>query len=194
MAEALHLRRTEGKTQRLADAVFRIAVIVMKLARDRECRGRRLTGDDVDREPVGIGQPHDLAAARRRRGFHGDAFRIGQTLQILDALGVEAEPDESGLALLGHVTERPAVRASHIENVALALGPNEAELEQKRLHLVEVRRSKSHIGDICHADHESPPCLNTSRGTTSNGRARIFSISVSLTPSPCKITVAISFA
>jgi hypothetical protein len=68
--------------------------------------GERLAGDDLDGAAVRVGQAHDLAAARRGIVLHRDAFGDREALEILDAVGLQAQRREAGIAERGLVHER----------------------------------------------------------------------------------------
>lgn len=68
---------------------------------------------------------------------------------------MEAEAEETRLALFGDMHEGTWVAAACIKDGTRALDGFKAKLVEKGLHLFEVRRAETHIGNIGHTDHEA---------------------------------------
>jgi hypothetical protein len=105
--------------------------------------------DDLDLVAVGIGQAHAFAASGLVDGLDGRrALDPRQPVQILEARGVNGDPDITGLAQFGHVEVVRRIGSTHVEGGLRPIGPHHAEISEESLFLVEVGRAQPPISEI----------------------------------------------
>ena len=110
--------------------------------------------DDLDLEPIRVGQAHPLAAARLVEGLDtGRAVDPRQLFEIVRARRMERDADIFRLAQFGDVDVVRRVAAAHIKRGRGALGPHHAESGQKLFLLVEIGGPQAPVGKIGGSDY-----------------------------------------
>ena len=151
MAKPLDVRRAALN----AFVIERVAPLGLVLAEidlrpvERDFRQHRHAVDDLDLEPVGVGQAHAPAAAGLvdvldLRG----AVDARQFVEVFEAAGVEGDADVFRVAQFGHVEVVRRVGAAHVERILGAVGAHHAERGEEFLLLVEIGRAQPPISEI----------------------------------------------
>ena len=154
MAQARDARGLEGGTLQVDDALL----FPGEVDRQRIAHGQFLGGlhamHDVEAIVVGAGQAHAATTAGRVDVFNrGRAGQFRRRLQFGGRSREHADRDKARRALFDDVDVGIGAGAAHEQAVASSAIFDHAEIDEKRRHLVEVRRAENAINDILNLQH-----------------------------------------
>ena len=151
--DPLHARWAFRDPHQLAGAGERLGPAVDPLPLHRDGCKLLHPVDHLDLVAVRLGQPHALTAAGLIEMLDpGRARCLGQTLEIVLALGVIGKAHELRIALFGDVDMVRRVGAAHVERGRRARGAHQSEPRQKFFRFVEVGRAQAPVRHVRHLD------------------------------------------
>ena len=116
VAEPDDMGRPGGKPRGLAQPRLGARIIVRRLDGQRQRLRFGLTGNNFDAIAVGIAQPHDKAAAGRRRFFERHAFARRQRFEIAHALRSKTQRQKTRFAKRRRMHEGLGSGAARIQH------------------------------------------------------------------------------
>src|ERR671931_9036 len=136
--------------ERSNDVVLRAGV---DLVRRNEAEHLALAPDDVNVVAEQVGEAHALAAAGLIDVLDASrARRLGDLLEVVLALDMEAQAEELRWSQVRDVDVRRRISPAHIQAIVGALGARHAEARQKLLGLVQARRLQPAEREVGHFD------------------------------------------
>jgi len=152
----------------------RRGVVAGRRRGDGQTTHRAAPGHDLDSESVRVGGRHDASTTRPAEFLdRGELVAGGEPIEFLDRVRGECQPDEARVvAEVGDVHESLVVGAAHVERLVGSRGARQAEVDEERLHLVEVGRPEPDECDVVDLDaHRSSFSRRRARGGRRSGRS-----------------------
>jgi hypothetical protein len=158
MAQAKDMRRPLRQAHCLANPRTSRCVVVGTVCKTACWCSYLLAGDNFYKEPVRVGETHDLPASWIIERLNGEVFRLCQGFEVFRAFRAQAQRLEGWVTCFGGVQERATVASLAIQ-ASIVFGAGQAEILKESLHLAQVWRRKPNMRDVFDLDDGHHACI-----------------------------------